>query len=82
MDDNEKYRCQESDGEDRESLKKRYAGKTVAELNVEFEKLKKEFLEEHKELQQKSNSQLKFEFYKKQVDFWRQKWYYKLCFNI
>ena len=56
MDDNEKYRCQESDGEDRESLKKRYAGKTVAELNVEFEKLKKELLEEHKELQQKSNS--------------------------
>lgn len=82
MDDNEKYRCQESDGEDREFLKKRYAGKTVAELNVEFEKLKKEFLDAHKELQQKSNSQLKFEFYKKQVDFQRQKWYYKLCFNI
>ena len=39
-----------------ENPKKRYAGKTVAELNVEFEKLKKEFLEEHKELQQKSNS--------------------------
>lgn len=55
---------------DREFLKKRYAGKTVAELNVEFEKLKKEFLDAHKELQQKSNSQLKFEFYKKQVDFW------------
>lgn len=55
MDDNEKYRCQESDGEDREFLKKRYAGKTVVELNVEFEKLKKEFLDAHKELQQKSN---------------------------
>ena len=53
MNDNEKYRCQESDGEDRESLKKRYAGKTVAELNVEFKKLKNEFLEAHKELQQK-----------------------------
>lgn len=56
MDDNGEYRCRESDGEDRESLKKRYAGKTVAELNVEFEKLKKEFLDAHKELQQKSNS--------------------------
>lgn len=46
--DNEKYRYSESDGEDEESLKKRYAGKTVDELNAEFEKLKKEFLELHK----------------------------------
>ena len=37
-------------------IKKRYAGKTVEELNVEFEKLKNEFLEAHKELQQKLNS--------------------------
>ncbi len=48
MNDNEKYRCRESDGEDRESLKKRYAGKTVEELDVEFEKFKKEFAEKHK----------------------------------
>ena len=38
------------------SSKKQYAGKTVEELNVEFEKLKNEFLEAHKELQQKLNS--------------------------
>lgn len=48
MDDNEKYRYRESDGEDIESLKKRYAGKTVEELDAEFEKFKKEFLEKHK----------------------------------
>ena len=53
MDDNGKYRCRESDSE---SLKKRYAEKTVDDLNAEFEKLKKEFLEAHKKLQQKSNS--------------------------
>ena len=56
MDNNEKYRCRESDGEDRESLEKRYAGKTVEELDAEFEKLKKEFLETHKDLQQGLNS--------------------------
>ncbi len=56
MDDNGKYRCRESDSEDKESLKKRYAEKTVDDLNAEFEKLKKEFLEAHKKLQQKSNS--------------------------
>lgn len=56
MDNNEKYRYRESDGEDIESLKRRYAGKTVEELDAEFEKFKKEFLETHKELQQGLNS--------------------------
>ena len=55
MDDGE-YRCRESDGEDKKFIKKRYAGKTVEELNVEFERLKKEFLGAHTELQQESNS--------------------------
>lgn len=72
MDDGE-YRCRESDGEDKKFIKKRYAGKTVEELNVEFERLKKEFLGAHKELQQESNSQLKSKFYEKQVDFCQQK---------
>ena len=56
MDDDGEYRCRESDGEDKEFIKKRYAGKTVEELNAEYEKLKNEFLEAHKELQQKLNS--------------------------
>ena len=69
MDDDGEYRCRESDGEDKEFIKKRYVGKTVEELNVEFERLKKEFLGAHKELQYESNSLLKSKLYEKQVDF-------------
>ena len=82
MDDDGEYRCRESDGEDKEFIKKRYAGKTVEELNAEFEKLKNEFLEAHKELQQKLNSQPKSKFYEKQVDFCQQKWCYEYNFKF
>lgn len=58
MDDDGEYRCRESDGEDKEFIKKRYAGKTVEELNAEFEKLKNEFLEAPDSAKLKKNARL------------------------